>query len=538
MKRLVSVAAGLLMSLLVGTVLAGAAQAHPLGDFTVNHYNGLRIAPAHVGNLAIVDLAELPTLQAKPQVNAGYAAGRCAALAAAQQLKVAGEVVPWRVTSSELAYAPGQGGLQTSRLTCWLVAEVRPSGAVEFADGFEQDRIGWREITAVGDGVRLTRSSVPATSVSRELRAYPNDLLTDPLNQRTATMTVGSTPAPGETTDNTNTGSLGPSGLGSDGLGSGGVGSGKLGSGGLGVGGPVGDALAALDRTFMGLVGSDSLTAPLGLLAVGLAVALGAGHALIPGHGKTIMAAYLAGRRGRPRDALVVGATVTATHTVGVLVVGLLLSAFTALAGESVLAWLGVASGAMIAVIGLRLLLNARPNHSHEHEHGHGHSHKHGNLHEHENLHEHGHDHGHGHGHGNRHGHGHGHGHGRGNGRGHGRGNGNGDHWREGKRAGLVGLGVAGGLVPSPSALVVLLGAIALGRTWFGVALVTAYGVGMAATLTVTGLLLVKLVDRLDRRACAGRRLAARVSGLAPMGTAAMVVLLGAGLALRAAAAL
>ncbi|WP_049561223.1 hypothetical protein [Nonomuraea sp. SBT364] len=84
--------------------------------------------------------------------------------------------------------------------------------------------------------------------------------------------------------------------------------------------------------------------------------------------------------------------------------------------------------------------------------------------------------------------------------------------------------------MPSPSALVVLLGAIALGRAWFGVALVAAYGVGMAATLTVMGLLLVKLVDRLERRA---GRLAARLSGLAPMGTATMVVLLGAGLALR-----
>jgi ABC-type nickel/cobalt efflux system permease component RcnA len=102
----------------------------------------------------------------------------------------------------------------------------------------------------------------------------------------------------------------------------------------------------------------------------------------------------------------------------------------------------------------------------------------------------------------------------------------------------LVGLGVAGGLVPSPSALIVLLGAIALGRTWFGVALVTAYGLGMAATLTVTGLLLVKLVDRLERRAAKGRRLAARLSGLAPMGTAAMVIVLGTGLALRSVAAL
>ncbi|TDD38088.1 High-affinity nickel-transporter [Nonomuraea terrae] len=454
MRRfLLPVAAGLLLasgflpSAAQALTVPATAAAHPLGTFTVNHYNGLRISPSEVRNLAVVDLAEVPTLQAETQVNGTYAARRCAALAAAQRLVVDGRTVPWRVTESSFAYEPGEGGLRTSRLTCRLAAAVRASETVAFTDGFEQERIGWREITAVGEGVRLS-SSVPATSVSRELRAYPEDLLADPLDRRTATLTLSGT----------------------------GVSPGAA-RGGVGIGGPVGDALAALDRTFTGLIGSDRLTAPLGLLAVGLAVVLGAGHALIPGHGKTVMAAYLAGRRGRPRDALVVGATVTATHTAGVLVVGLLLSAFTALAGESVLSWLGVAGGVLIAVIGLRLLLTTRRATDHGHGHGHGHA--------------------------------------------------------ATKRAGLIGLGVAGGIVPSPSALIVLLGAIALGRTWFGVALVTAYGVGMAATLTVTGLLLVKLVDRLEHRAATGRRLAARVSALAPTGTAAMVVLLGAGLVLR-----
>ncbi|GAA3150068.1 nickel/cobalt transporter [Nonomuraea roseoviolacea] len=470
--------------------LAATAPAHPMGNFTVNHYNGLRLQPAQVRNLAVVDAAELPTLQAQPQVDASYADRRCAALAAAQRLTVGGTATPWRVERAEYVYRPGQGGLRTSRLTCELTAPAAasPGGrgtVVTFADAFEQERIGWREITAVGDGVRLAASSAPAVSVSDELRTYPQDLLADPLDQRTATVTVAG---------------AGPPSAAGTGAGT----SGTTPLGGIAIGGPVGDALAALDRTFTGLVGADRLTAPLGLLALGLAVVLGAGHALIPGHGKTIMAAYLAGRRGRPRDALVVGATVTATHTAGVLVVGLLLSAFTALAGESVLAWLGVASGVLIAVMGGRLLLASRR----DHDSGHGHGHVHGDRHE--------------HAHGYGHGHGHGHGHaGGGVGRG-----------------GLLGMGIAGGLVPSPSALIVLLGAIGLGRAWFGVALVTAYGLGMAATLTATGLLLVKLVGRLERRASAGQRLAARLSGLAPAGTAVMVVLLGAGLALRSVTAL
>ncbi|MFI6602110.1 nickel/cobalt transporter [Nonomuraea sp. NPDC050536] len=492
------------------TLLAGMAivLAHPLGNFTVNHYDGLRIFPDRVESTAVVDAAELPTLQAKPSVGAGYAVRTCATLAAAQRLTVGGTAVPWRVADARFSYAPGQGGLPTSRLTCELVAQVKVTGDVSFTDGFEQERIGWREITATGHGVRLARSTVPAVSVSHELRAYPADLLSDPLDQRAATFTAiplgafsafpgGSGSGPGD--------SVAPGGSETPDV-----------SGGIGIGGPIGDALAALDRTFTAMVGADSLTLPLGLLAVGLAVLLGAGHALIPGHGKTIMAAYLAGRRGRPRDALVVGATVTATHTVGVLVIGLLLSAFTALAGESVLGWLGVASGVLITVIGIRLLLTSRPespySHDHDHDHGHDRDHEHGD----------------GDGRGHRPGHGHGHG---GDGRGHAHG---GDGGR-GKRLGLVGMGVASGLVPSPSALIVLLGAIALGRTWFGVALVTAYGFGMAATLTVTGLLLVKVVDRLER---SRRRVFTRLSRLAPLGTATMVVLLGAGLAIRSAAIL
>ncbi|MEV6864150.1 High-affinity nickel-transporter [Streptosporangium subroseum] len=585
---------------------------HPLGNFTVNHYNGLRITPERVENLAIVDSAELPTLQARSAVDtdrsgtvsaaerSSYGTARCSALAAAQRLTVNGAAVAWRVTETGFVYEGGQGGLETSRLTCHLSATAKPleaptapgasgsgistssasglatsssstsgstaasssasgfgtlgfgtstvsssatsgtsgDGTVEFGDGFLADRLGWREITAVSSGgVRLARSSVPGTSVSRELRSYPSDLSAGPLDQRAAELSV----VPGAASV-----AIAALPLVGD--------------------GPIGEALAALDRVFTGLVGTESLTVPLGLLAVLLATVLGAGHALIPGHGKTVMAAYLAGRRGRPRDALIVGATVTVTHTLGVLVVGLLLSVFSVLTGEGVLAWLGLASGLLIVLVGTRLLGSAwhtyrtgeSSGHGHGHGHfGHGHGHGHEDGHAHEdghddgNAHEHGQEHAHGHERGDGHGHGHGHGHGDGDG-------GGGGHVghehpagesrqvalmerkrperREGgarSRRGLVGLGVAGGLVPSPSALIVLLGAIALGRTWFGIALVLAYGIGMAGTLTATGLLLVKLTGRLDRLATAGGGAVARLSALTPIGTAAVVVLLGLGLTVR-----
>jgi ABC-type nickel/cobalt efflux system permease component RcnA len=204
------------------------------------------------------------------------------------------------------------------------------------------------------------------------------------------------------------------------------------------------------------------------------------------------MAAYLAGRRGRVRDAVAVGATVTLTHTGGVLALGLLLTTVAGIAGEAVLGWLGVASGALVAAIGIGALLSALRRrrrtilaHHHSHAHGHSHGHEHGYEHEHE----------------------------------HGPGK-----W------GIAGLGIAGGLVPSPSALIVLLGAIALGRTAFGILLVIAYGAGMAATLTAAGLLLIRLRDRLEGRF----RFAARWRAAAPAATAALIVVVGVGLAGRA----
>jgi ABC-type nickel/cobalt efflux system permease component RcnA len=269
--------------------------------------------------------------------------------------------------------------------------------------------------------------------------------------------------------------------------------------------------LAAAQRQVESALGGRLTPVVIGL-AVLLAVLLGAGHAALPGHGKTVMAAYFAGRRGRVRDALAVGGTVTLAHTGGVLLVGLLLSTSTALAGERVLAWLGVASGVLVAAVGVGMLvaaLRSRRAGAAGHSHGpHGHHHHHT-----------GHDHHHH------------------------------DHdqvRRPGGRLGLAGIGLAGGLVPSPSALVVLLGAIGLGRAGLGVLLVLAYGIGMAGTLTAVGLLLVVAQRRLGRLIARGgaaarvgglfARLGGRVSASAPAATAALVVLVGLGMGVRAVA--
>ena len=256
------------------------------------------------------------------------------------------------------------------------------------------------------------------------------------------------------------------------------------------------------------------------MVALLLAVGLGAAHALAPGHGKTVMAAYLVGLRGTLRQAATIGATVTLTHTAGVLLLGLVLTTSRAVASERVYPWLGLASGLLLAVVGVGLLVRARTGHHHPHEGG---EREHGQRvadplqaepdpgqAERPHGHDHGHDHHHDHA-----------------------------HPRPLGRRGLVALGLAGGLVPSPSAVVVLLGGIALGQAWFGVALVLAYGLGMAATLTGVGLLLAHLRTRMDRRLRlpAGSPLA-RAGRLLPAVTASVIVAVGLALAANGAAQL
>jgi ABC-type nickel/cobalt efflux system permease component RcnA len=265
-------------------------------------------------------------------------------------------------------------------------------------------------------------------------------------------------------------------------------------------------------RSFTDLVARRDISVGFGMLAFAIALLLGGLHALAPGHGKTVMAAYLVGQRGSMRQAGLVGLTVTTTHTLGVLVLGLVLSTSAAISPERLYPWLGLASGVLLAGVGAGLLTRAlrarraraRTHHDHAHHHHASradapHSHG-GRVHSHAPV----------------------------------------DaerplHWRS-----LVAMGFAGGLVPAPSALVVLLGAIALGRTWFGVVLVVAYGTGMALTLTAAGMLLVRARGALDGRR-AGRVLPSRFADVArvlPLATSSLIVVVGLYLAARGAAQL
>jgi nickel/cobalt transporter (NicO) family protein len=227
------------------------------------------------------------------------------------------------------------------------------------------------------------------------------------------------------------------------------------------------------------------------LFLLAAAFGWGALHALSPGHGKAMVAGYLVGARGTPRHALLLGLTVTATHTFSVFLLGLVtLFASEYVLPEQLYPWLGVVSGAMVVAIGLwvmrsrfrrwrTLRAEAGRDHAHPHEH---HHHPEDPI----------------------------------------------------TMRGLLALGVSGGIVPCPSALVVLIGAISQHRVGLGMLLILAFSVGLAATLTAVGLAVLyggRLVARLrpERRLLGGR-----LTGALPAISASVIVLAGTLITLRA----
>ncbi|HEX8930162.1 MAG TPA: sulfite exporter TauE/SafE family protein [Actinomycetota bacterium] len=461
---------------------AAAASAHPLGNFSINRSSGLIVEPGGLRVDAVQDLAEIPTAQAMPRIDAdrdraasaaelaAWAPGACRRAAGQLLATVDGHAVPAVTSGATARIQPGQAGLPTLRLECRLAASparLRAGSVVELRDR-SPAQPGWHEITARGDRVTLLSSDVPRDSRSGRLTSYPKDLLASPLDQRQATLRVRPGGPP-----------LAPV---------------AEPGGAQGVQRLLPRGTDRLTRAFTALVGRRALTPGFAALALLVAMALGGLHALAPGHGKTIMAAYAAGRGRRSRrEVLALALTVTLTHTAGVLALGLLVGSGSALAPAAAFPWLGVASGVLIALTGLTLLRRAlRPVRRHG-PHGHAHPHPHPHPHPHED--------------------------------------------EPPKRGGVVLMGFAGGLVPSPSAVVVLVGAAALGQAWFGFALVLAYGAGLAASLTLIGVLVAGggrwLGRLLASRSRAGTGWLGRLPAVLPAGSAGLVVVLGVGLALR-----
>ncbi|MFC8570572.1 sulfite exporter TauE/SafE family protein [Streptomyces sp. NPDC057245] len=471
------------------------AGAHPLGNFTVNRYDGLVVAPGELRVDHVEDLAEIPATQAAPDVErlgaAEWARRRCEQAARDSRLTVGGRAVALAVRHGRAEVRPGQAGLDTLRLECRLTAPLPGSGAVTvgFRASGASSGPGWREITARGDRTTLTASDVPEESASHELTRYPQESLSSPADTASASLrAVPGGPALDRERQDTPAASVLPRGA------------------------------DRWTRALDSLVARHDLTLGFAALALVVSVALGAMHALAPGHGKTLMAATAAARGGgaRLKDVLPMAASVTVTHTLGVIALGLLVTAGSA-AAPSVVAWLGVVSGVLVALAGASLArraLRKAPHTRHAHDHPHAHPHPHPHPHPHDHSHSHQHTHSHSHPH---------------------------PHPASPTLRGTILMGFAGGLVPSPSAVVVLVGAAALGQAWFGLLLVVAYGVGLALTLTAAGVAVVRLgggVGRLLRRRprWTSGPLAATLRRATPLGSACVVVALGAGLVFRGAA--
>lgn len=471
---------------------AAPASAHPLGNFSVNTSALLSVRPDAVLVGYVLDLAEIPTVRARQSmdtddddtISAGESAvwsqRRCSTIAEGLSLRADGRDQRLAPVGQTLAFPPGQAGLSTLRLACELRAPVTLGARTRIAyqDAGPPGSVGWREVVAVGDGATLEKSDVPAASPTGQLRQYPEDRLASPLAVSSAMLVA--TP--------------------------GGAAAGQVDEG-------VAPRVRDLASRFTALVSTRDLTLPFAMFAVLFAMLLGSLHAFAPGHGKTVMAAYLVGSKGTPRQAVALGGTVAITHTLGVLLLGAVVTVTQAVAPEELYPWLAVGSGVLFVAVGAGLLRSAVRSRGHGHDHGHdGHGQDHGHAHAHED--------GHGHTTGHEHGHGHGH-----------------SHvpaslgWRS-----LVMPGLAGGMLPSPSALVVLLGGIALGRAWFGMLLVLAYGVGMAAALVGAGYLVLRTAQRLSARTWGPRwsRLRALGSWL-PIATAGIVICVGVGIAVRGA---
>jgi nickel/cobalt exporter len=481
--------AWILGACLLASVLAapGSASAHPLGNFTINHLSQVRISEHRVEVHYILDQAEIPTfqeLQRFDEDGSGQIEGsergpilaqKLEEISSGLALRVAGKRQALDVRSQpSLSFPPGQAGLRLTRVEADFAAAL-PGGAgrVSFDDETYPGRVGWKAIQVLPGKGTDVRSSVPSADPTDGLRAYPVDLLQSPPDVREASFAV----SPGE---------------------------GRV----FAPDAPGGGAVTT-DRAqdgFAGALAGGNTHGWLILLLLAAAAGWGALHALSPGHGKSMVAAYLVGSRGTPRHAAILGVTVTITHTFAVFALGLItLFASQYVLPEDLYPWLGIASGISVVAVGFAVMrsrfrrwrsLRAFDRH-HEHEHS-------GDSHHHDHSHSHSHSHSHA--------------------------------PPEGPitMRGLLALGISGGAVPCPSALVVLIAAISQHRVGLGMVLIGAFSVGLAATLTGVGLGVLyggRLLERLrpERRVFGGRFV-----GAIPALSASLIVLAGTLITLRA----
>jgi nickel/cobalt exporter len=493
-------AACIMGALLVSLVpRPGTVSAHPLGNFTISTAARIGLYSDAIRLHYTVDMAEIPAFQEKGRIDrdgdgaiseaesAHYLAAKSAVLIANLRLTANARSLEMRLVDQRLALVPGEGGLETLRIDLLLEAPAA-AGTLEFTDANYGDRLGWREVTVVaGAGVPLLSSTAPAESPTGGLARYPSDPAAPPLRMTGAQFAY--TPGVGAT--------AAASGLNA-----------------------ISSTAASTPASGLtSLLDGRPLTLTVVLLMLVVAMGFGAVHALEPGHGKTIVAAYFVGARGRVAHAALLGLIVAVTHSAGVLVIGAVtLYGSRYILPEQLYPWLTLLSGTMVVALGIALLISRLSahhflrhlvvghiiphRHTHDHSHPIDHSHPHPQAESSLQAFT--------------------------------------SRSRESRHQGaaapvktLIVLGLIDGLIPTPSTLVVLLSAISLGKFALGLGLIVAFSVGLAAVLSSISLvtiLLKSLLGRFSAGRGAGSRLSPLANGFARTAPAiAAVLLIGVG---------
>jgi len=441
-------------------VFAGSAAAHPLGNFSINQFSQIEVEKSQIKLHSVLDIAEIPTFQESQTIDAdkdgalseeelnAYAEKITPAYVANIMVTVDNQPIELRPTTKKISIQTGAGNLPTMRVEWNLIGDLPNSDAgaarrLKFENKNNPERIGWNEIV-VGrvSGVNVFDSTAYGSGITNELKTYPSESINAPLAERSAEFSFTSAALAEVVKPLQNR----------DGH----------------VSAPV-----EKDR-FAELINVPEITPTIILLGLFVAFGLGAAHALSPGHGKTVVGAYLVGTRGTFKHAIFLGATVTITHTIGVFAFGFLMFfASKYFLPERIMPILGFISGLLVFSIGISLFKNrlfsvlgykSGDHHAHDlaedehaelddvyddvsvedsakvltHTHG-------GSTHTHLPPKQIG--------------------------------------WRS-----LLGLGISGGLLPCPSALVLMLSAISANRIGYGIVLTLVFSFGLAATLTGVGL--------------------------------------------------
>ena len=535
------------LSLCVLIASCAPCFAHPMGNFSVNHYSKVKIGQKSVEIRYLIDMAEIPTFQEMRQFDipptpdnpnvSRYLDRQEQLLSKGLSLESDGRAVRLEAISRQLTFADGAGGLPTMKIGFVFRGKLevdRGAHQLSYLDANFPGRAGWKEVVVLGDGVAILDSSAPGTDRSHELTDYSSDVLNSPPQQVSALVGFRSSVSESKgTASAANHSNQEPFRENQ---------AGHRASTARGPGRPS-DAIALPEfsesQPSSSVAASTVAPMPLGAQqntprsrftelistqkklsfwflasAALIAAGLGALHALEPGHGKTIVAAYLVGSRGTARHAVLLGTVVTAAHTAGVYLLGAVtLYASRYIVPEQLYPWLGAISGLSVAGLGIFIFLRQWTGETEEHSHAPGAQHS---------------------------------------------------HWlfslfkpaasnrissaEAANRAGispgskpieralslreLCMLGITGGIVPCPAALVVLLSAFSLHRIGFGLFLIAAFSLGLAAVLVTVGLTMVYAKRVMSSRVRAGNTIVRYL----PFLSSAFMVVLGLGIAASAVA--